>query len=272
MKKFPVQSDTRPIGVFDSGVGGLSILIELQKLLPHENFVFLADQKNVPYGEKTKPELVKLVFKIADYFIKNHDIKMLVVACNTATCNTNTELRKKYKLPIVGTVPAVKPAARDTQSKVIGVISTPSTSKSKVLKDIIKNYCGGIEVINVGCKNLENTVERGDIYGKRTIELLQKYLSKVKNSTADRLVLGCTHYPFLRDPIQKIVGPKVKLIDSGKAIAKHAKELLKENKLVNNNSHMGVISYFTTGNASNFTKVASVLLEKRIKATNIRLK
>lgn len=267
-----VQSDTRPIGVFDSGVGGLSILIELQKLSPHENFVFLADQKNVPYGEKTKPELVKLVFKIADFFIKTHNIKMLVVACNTATCNTNTELRKKYKLPIVGTVPAVKPAARETKSKVIAVMSTPSTSKSKVLKDIIANFCEGIEVINIGCKSLENTVERGDIYGKQTYKLLQQYLSKISGTLADRLVLGCTHYPFLRDPIQKIVGKNVKLIDSGKAIAKHARVLLEENRLVNMHKNMGTVSYFTTGNALKFTKVASLLLKKGIEATNIRLK
>src|SRR3989344_7038350 len=120
----------RPIGVFDSGVGGLSVLRELQKILPKENFVFLADQKYVPYGEKTKPELIGLVYRITDYFIKHHNIKMLVVACNTATCGAIEELRSKYTLPIVGTVPAIKLAAKKTKSRTVASISTPSTSKS----------------------------------------------------------------------------------------------------------------------------------------------
>ncbi len=106
----PAQAGNRPIGVFDSGVGGLSVLRELQALLPNEDFVFLADQKYVPYGEKTKPELLKIVYRVADYFVKDYDIKMLVVACNTSTCMTIAELRKKYKFPIVGTVPAVNSA------------------------------------------------------------------------------------------------------------------------------------------------------------------
>ena len=121
------KKNNQPIGVFDSGVGGLSVLIELKRLLPNENFVFLAYQLYVPYGEKTKNELIELAYKITDYFIKYHDVKMMIVACNTSTCNSISEVRKKYFLPIVGTVPAIKPAAEKTKSGTVAIIATPST-------------------------------------------------------------------------------------------------------------------------------------------------
>ena len=265
------KSDDRPIGVFDSGVGGLSILIELKKLLPHENFVFLADQKYVPYGEKTKKELVNLCVNITDYFVKKHDIKMMVVACNTATCYSIKELRQNFKIPIVGTEPAVKPAAQNTRTGVIGIISTPATSKSKTIKRLITDFTHGTEVINIGCQNLENVVEEGDLSSSKVKALLDKYLSEIKNSKADRLVLGCTHYPFLRKTIQAMVGPKVKLIDSGKAIAKHAKSLVTKNLFKNNQVGMGKTTHFTTGNAQRFSKVASKLLGAKVVAFQAKL-
>src|SRR3989344_923015 len=153
--------DKRPIGVFDSGVGGLSILIELKELLPKENFVFFADQKNVPYGEKTKKELNKFMTAIVDYLIDEHDIKMFVIACNTATCYTIKELREQYPLLLVGTEPAVKPASLHTKTGTIAIISTPATSKSKTIQKLIKDYAGNLNVLNIGCKGLENTVEKG---------------------------------------------------------------------------------------------------------------
>ena len=129
--------DRRPIGVFDSGVGGLSVLIELKKLLPRENFVFLADQKYVPYGEKSKKELLKLVFKITDYFIKHHNIKMMIIACNTASCYTIDYLREKFAIPIVGVIPAVKPALALTKNGKIAILSTPATAKSLDRKSVV---------------------------------------------------------------------------------------------------------------------------------------
>ena len=263
--------ENRPIGVFDSGVGGLSILKELENLLPNENFVFLADQKYVPYGEKTKDELVELVYRITDYLIKNHNVKMIVVACNTATCGAIEELRAKYPIPIVGTVPAIKLAAKKTKSGTVASISTPSTSKSEAVKKIIKNDCAGINVLNIGCKNLENAVETGDLNSAHINSLLLKYLKKVKNSVADYLVLGCTHYPFLKKTIQKIVGRKVKLLDSGKAIARRTKSLLSSNFLANKQKKNGKTIYFTTLNPSNFSKVASILLKKKIESKKVTI-
>ncbi|HEY4513174.1 MAG TPA: glutamate racemase, partial [Candidatus Paceibacterota bacterium] len=261
----------KPIGVFDSGVGGLSVLKEIKKILPNENFVFLADQLYVPYGEKTKKQLIDRCVKITDFFIKNHDIKMMVVACNTATCGAINELRGKYAFPIVGTVPAVKPASLMTKSGTIGVISTPSTSKSIMLKNIIKEDCKGINILNIGCKNLENAVEEGDLYSPKVKKLMQKYLKAVSESKADYLVLGCTHYPFLREPISKILRPGIKLLDSGGAIAKRTKVLLTAKNMKNKERVKGKTAYFTTGKSAKFSKVASTLLKAKIGSKTVKI-
>jgi len=263
--------NSKPIGVFDSGVGGLSVFLELKKILPNENFVFLADQQYVPYGEKSKKELIKRGIKIADYLIKYHNIKMLVVACNTSTCNSIDDLRKKYSFPIVGTVPAIKPAAQKTKTRTVAIISTPSTSKSRVLRNLIRDNCQNLNVLNIGCKNLENVVEEGELNGPRVNKLLSKYLEKVRNSDADCLVLGCTHYPFLKKSIRKIVGSRIALIDSGKALAKRTQSLLRNHFIENSRKKNGETFYFTTGNSEKFSKVASRLLKYQVKAKKVKI-
>lgn len=260
-----------PIGVFDSGVGGLSVLRELKRLLPRENFIFFGDQLNVPYGEKSKQQLVGFLYKITDYLTKNHKVKMLVLACNTATCYAIDELREKYSFPIVGTVPALKPAALKTKTGTIAVISTPATSRSPVIKKLIENYCKGVKVINTGCKNLENAVEEGEPDSPVAISLLEKYLSPIKNSGADYLVLACTHYPFLKREIKKIVGPRIKLLDSGKAIARRTDFLLKTGNIKNKQKKVGETYYFTTGDPTKFSKVASKLLKLKIEAEKVKV-
>ena len=196
---------------------------------------------------------------------------MMVVACNTATCNAIAELRSKYLFPIVGTVPAVKLASKKTRSGTVAVICTPSTSKSVVLKTLIREYCADVEVLNIGCKNLENAVETGELEGLEVNKLLKKYLKGVVNSNTDHLVLGCTHYPFLKETIQKIVGPNVKLLDGGKAIARRSKSLIKSNFLVNKQRKVGETLYFTTSDHSKFSKVATLLMKTIIKAKKIKL-
>lgn len=262
------MSDKRPIGVFDSGVGGLSVLKELRKLLPKEDFIFLADQANVPYGEKTQSQLCRLAYNISDFLIKK-DAKLIVVACNTATCHAIGYLRKEFKVPFVGTVPAVKTAAEKTVKKCIGIISTPATSESSYLADLITSHALGIKVINIGCTGLENAVEKGDINSKEVASLLKKYLEPITMAGADTIVLGCTHYPFLKTKIAKHVGPDVKILDSGKAIAKRTQDLL--NKSSSLNTHRGKSYYFTTGDSNDFSRVASILMKKSISARHITL-
>lgn len=262
------MSDKRPIGVFDSGVGGLSVLLELHKLLPKEDFIFIADQAHVPYGEKTTSQLCQLASNISDFLTKK-DVKLIVVACNTATCNSIDFLRKKFTIPFVGTVPAVKTAAEKTAKKCIGIISTPATSESSYLADLITSHAQGVKVINIGCAGLENVVEKGDINSKEVESLLKKYLGPIKRAGADAIVLGCTHYPFLRSKIKTSLGPNVKIFDSGKAIAKRTLSLLKNSSSLNDRG--GKSYYFTTGDGKNFSKAASVLMGKSISAKHVAI-
>lgn len=264
-------NNNQPIGVFDSGVGGLSVLIELRRLLPHENFVFLADQLYVPYGEKTKKELIGLTVRVTNYFIKKHNVKMLVVACNTATCGAINEMREKFAIPIVGTVPAIKVAGDMTQTGTVAVISTPSTSASLTLRRLIKVHCENLNVFNIGCQNLEDTVEHGKLNSPEVNKLLTNYLAKIKTSKADYLVLGCTHYVFLKKAIGKFVGPRIKLVDGNKAIANHTKSLLSNYFLENNQKKGRTMLYFTTGNSLNFSKVATKLLGWRVAAKRVAI-
>src|SRR3990167_6104318 len=257
------MNDKRPIGVFDSGIGGLSVLMELQKLLPKEDFTFLADQVNVPYGEKSQSQLCQLTSDISNFLIKK-DAKLIVVACNTATCNSIDFLRNKFTIPFVGTVPAIKPAAEQTVKKCIGVISTHATSESSYLSDLITDHASGVKVINVGCTGLENVVEKGDINSPEVELLLKKYLAPIKIAGADAIVLGCTHYPFLKTKIQTHIGLNVKMFDSGKAIAKRTLSLLENSSSLNDCG--GISYYFTTGNDKDFSRVSSVLMEKEISA------
>jgi len=248
-----------PIGVFDSGVGGLSILKELQGLLPNESFVFFADQKNVPYGGKTKEELVALTSRIME-FLLSQKVKMVVVACNTATCHAIQELRSSFSLPIVGVVPAIKPAAEQTKTGKIALIATPATAKSQYVTELIDKFASNIEVLRIGCAGLEDSIENGDLDSQATTQLLNKYVLTLKQEGIDQLVLGCTHYPFLKEKIAAILGSSVALVDSGKAVARRAASLLNEHNL--KNSIGGPVNqFFTNKDAENFSRVASKLLD-----------
>lgn len=262
-------SDARPIGVFDSGVGGLSVLKELVKLMPKENYIFVADQINVPYGEKTKKELEKETLKVCNFLVSKNS-KIIVAACNTATCYAIDFLRASIKIPIVGTAPAIKPAATKSRSGVIGVMSTPATSKSPHLNNLIKDHAGNMKVINIGCYGLEDIIDETGILDSPEVQrLLSKYIGPIKKAGADVIVLGCTHYPFLKPQIRNIVGKSIKLVDSGKDIAKHTSAILRETNTVDDSE--GKIDFYTTGDPKQFSKVASNLLKKHIEAKHIKL-
>lgn len=253
------MADSNPIGLFDSGVGGLSILQEIRKILPQENYVFLADQANVPYGEKTKKELNKLSERIAN-FLKTFDTKLLVVACNTASCYSIGYLRAKFTIPIVGVVPAVKTAVAITKNGKIAVMSTPATAKSTYLKNLVNQFAPESDVLRLGCEGLEESVE---VLNRPSIStLLDKYTNNLKDFGSDVIILGCTHYPFLKKDIKKRLSSKTKIIDSGHAIAKRVKHLLKTNKSLSKQKIKDL--YFTTADAKKFSNVASSLLKYKV--------
>lgn len=251
------MATNRPIGLFDSGVGGLSILQEIKKALPNESFVFIADQLNVPYGAKSKRELNKLTENITKFLLK-FDIKMLVVACNTASCYSIDHLRRKFKIPIVGVVPAIKPAAKLTKNGFISVMSTPATAKSSYLKNLIKEYAPRNKVLKLECEGLEDAVEV--LNYKKIEKLLDRYVAKAMEFNCDVIILGCTHYPFLKKEIAKRTGSKVKIVDSGRGVAKRVADLLDSKSAKFGSKDL----FFTTGTPKKFSEVASFLLKYKV--------
>lgn len=251
--------DNRPIGVFDSGVGGLSIWRAIRKLLPQESMAFFADSGHVPYGEKSTRELEDLTGRIAR-FLLSQDAKLIVIACNTATVHTIAYLREAFPgVPFVGVVPVVKTLARRTRTGAIAVLSTPATSESPYLAALIREFAPDKHVINVGCDGLENMVESGQIRTRATNALLERHLALVKGSAADVVGLSCTHYPFLRARIKSMLGPGVRLYDPSRPVARRVRQVLAESDALALNPAPDY-TFYTTGDPALFGRVATKLL------------
>jgi glutamate racemase len=253
------QGENRPLGIFDSGVGGLTIWRAVRRLLPRESLIFLADDAHVPYGEKTPEELHLLTAEIVRFFLR-HDVKLVVVACNTATVYAIDYLREQFPdIPFVGVVPVVKTLASRTRSGRIAVLSTPATSRSDYLQRLIDEFAPGLEVTNVGCDGLEDLIETGDIRGREVTELLERHLAPVAAARPDVLGLGCTHYPFLRARIKKILGPEVRVFDPSRPVARRVRQLLTwASQLATQEEPR--FGFYTTGDADHFAAVTSKLL------------
>ena len=251
--------DKRPIGIFDSGVGGLSILRDVQKLLPLENFIFIGDQGNMPYGGKTREQLQSYADKIMAFLVSKN-VKAVIIACNTATVYAIDFLREKYQVPIIGTVPVVKTIANITKTKKVAVFSTPATTKSPYLQDLINKFAPNVTVYKIGGTGLEELIESGDLENKQIDKILHESLEPLLKKNVDVIALGCTHYPFLRDKIEKIVGKNVQGVDSGGAVARRTKVILINNQILGNKRTDD--SYYTTGDKNKFAKAVKALLKK----------
>ncbi|MET2983750.1 glutamate racemase [Aureibaculum conchae] len=225
---------TNPIGVFDSGVGGVSIWTALIQELPYENTIYLADSKNAPYGERSKQEIIDLSVKNTELLL-DKGCKLIVVACNTATTNAIDYLRANYDVPFIGIEPAIKPAALRTNTNAIGILATKGTLSSELFHSTSQKFTEGITVVETIGEGLVPLIESNQINGKKMEQLLQHYLQPMLQKKIDYLVLGCSHYPFLIPQIKKIVGDAVIIIDSGEAVARQTKNILQKNKIVNTN-------------------------------------
>ena len=221
----PAASDERPIGVFDSGVGGLSVLREIRRQLPAENSIYLADTANCPYGSKSKAELQALALRNAEFLLEQ-GAKLVVVACNTASVAALPALRATFAVPFVGLVPAVKPAALATRTRRVAVLATPATFQGEMFADLVRDFAADVEVIQQVCPGLVELVERGVTDGPEARALLERYLQPALDASVDAIVLGCTHYPFLRPVIEEIAGPRVRVLDSGEAVARQVCRVL----------------------------------------------
>lgn len=224
------------IGIFDSGVGGISIWKEVISLLSNENTIYLADSKNAPYGQKSKEKILELSIKNTELLIQK-GCKIIVVACNTATTNAISYLRENYDIPFIGIEPAIKPAALQTQTNAIGILATRGTLSSELFYKTSQNFTEGIKVIEQIGEGLVPLIEDGKIDSPEMETLLKKYLNPMLEEHIDYLVLGCSHYPFLIPNIRKIVGDNITIIDSGEAVAKQTNAILEKNNLLNTMNH-----------------------------------
>ncbi len=229
---------TKPIGIFDSGIGGISIWKEIIALLPNEHTIYLADSKNAPYGQKSKQEIIDLCVKNTELLLKK-GCKLIVVACNTATTNAITYLRNAYDISFIGIEPAIKPAALKTITKSIGILATKGTLNSELFTSTSEKFSEDIKIIEQIGEGLVPLIETGKINSIQMQILLKKYLCNLMEYRIDYLVLGCSHYPFLIPQIKKILGNRVTIIDSGEAVAKQTKAILIKNNILNTDSAFG---------------------------------
>ena len=222
-----------PIGIFDSGIGGITILNSIKKILPKESIIYYSDNYNSPYGNKSKKEIEKLSIKNTEFLIEK-GCKIIVVACNTATTNSISKLRTNFDLPFIGVEPAIKPAAMQTKSGLIGVLATKGTLSSGLFEKTANNYASDVKVIEKNATGLVELIEKGIFSGEKIENILKKNLNPMIQNKIDHLVLGCTHYPILIKTIKSLIPSHIKILDSGKAVAKQTNRLLIKNKLESN--------------------------------------
>lgn len=249
-----------PIGIMDSGSGGLSVWRALVSLLPYESITYVGDHAHLPYSQKTTQYIRKRVQKIIAFLLRQ-GVKLVVVACNTATVAGIDYYRKLFPdLPIVGVVPVIKTAA---QTSVVGrfiVLSTPYTAKSAYQRELIRIFAQGHKVYNIGCMTLVRRIEQGMTSGLQIRKELKKILQPALNHDCDVVVLGCTHFPFLRDEIHAIVGEKVQILDSCGAVARHVARVLTNNGTLAPVRVQAEYRFYTTGNPNQVQQTVRTLL------------
>lgn len=257
-----------PIGVFDSGVGGLTVVKELMRQLPDEHIVYFGDTARVPYGTKSKESIIRFSTENVSFLLK-HKVKIVVVACNTSSSVALSVLQRLFSLPIVGVIaPGARKAARVTKNKKVGVIATPATINSQAYADYIQLFNPSAKVLSRACPLFVPLAEEGWFDKKVTLEVAREYLYPLIKAGIDTLILGCTHYPLLKPALQKVMGKKVTLVDSAKEVAFEVKELLKDKGLSRRAKGKPQHSFFVSDQPQHFLKVARRFLGYDIK--NVR--
>jgi glutamate racemase len=264
-RAIPTRTADAPIGVFDSGAGGLTILSVLRQELPYENYIYIGDTAHVPYGQRSDAEISELSI-VAVRFLVEQGAKLIVVACNTASQAALNTLRATFSVPIIGVVPAVKPAARATKKGRVGVAATNQAAKATYLQHLIDEFAEGIEVYAVGCPELVTLVEAGVFDGPEAEQTVRQALQPLLSADVDVIVLGCTHFPAMRPLIQRVVGKNIQIIDSGAAIAHRAHSVLDAERLIHPAQEPGQLQVWCSGDPVAFSNVASKLLGYRVAA------
>ncbi|MFW1857641.1 glutamate racemase [Acinetobacter defluvii] len=266
----PKASADAPIGIFDSGIGGLSVAQEIANYLPNERILYYADTAHVPYGARDDQNIRELTAQAIEWLYRQ-GCKIAVVACNTASAFSLDFLREHYgeNFPIVGLVPALKPAVLQTQSKVVAVLATPATFRGKLIKDVVLRFAepSGVDVMPVTCLELVPFVEAGLQNSEQCKTALKNVLDPILAKQADYLVLGCTHYPFLKNAIQNLYGDQLTLVDSGLAVARQTARILIKNNLLSElplQNKTQLSCYVSGHNADTLTPVLKHLIQEKI--------
>jgi len=249
-----------PIGVFDSGVGGLSVLRAIRALMPEEDVIYLGDQGHVPYGPRPMAQIQRFSEAITR-FLLGQGAKIIVVACNTASAAALHYLRAQFpNVPFVGMEPAVKPAAEHTQSGVVGVLATPATFQGALYASVVERFASGVVLLQHTCPGLVNQIEKGDLNGPQTRAILEEALLPMLAQGIDTVVLGCTHYPFVIPLIEEIVGENVRVIDPAPAVARQVRRVLEAKGVKRPGGEKGSVRVFTSGAVSDLQSLLPRLL------------
>jgi glutamate racemase len=240
------KSTEAPIGVFDSGVGGLSVLREIRRELPAEDLIYVADSGYAPYGDRSEDYVRRRAIAVME-FLRSQGAKAVVVACNTATGVAVDALRDRYDLPIVAIEPAVKPAVAQTRSRIVGVLATTQTLSGQKFAKLVSTHAGDVEVLTQACPGLVDQVEAGALTSTKTRSLVEQYIRPLLDNGADTIVLGCTHYPFVGDVIREVAGSSVTVIDSAVPVARELRRRLEAHGLLAPDDRQGSEAFWTTG-------------------------
>lgn len=249
------KMDTRPIGMFDSGCGGLTVLKEYIKELPNENFIYFGDTAHLPYGDKSKEKIIEYSKNIVEFLISKN-VKMIIIACGTASAQAYEELKANYDIPIKN---IIEPVAASINDKNVGVVATKGTIKSNAWQNAILKYNPDTNVTSIACPLFVPIVEEGFTDSKIADYAVKEYISKFKDTNITSLILGCTHYPILADKIQKEIGDNVNLINAGTLSAIDTKKYLAENNLSNDFNNMGTREFYASDDFENFKQNAKIL-------------
>lgn len=258
---------TGAIGVFDSGVGGLSVLQHIRQQFPNERLIYVADSGHVPYGGKPADYIEQRSHTLTRFLIAR-GADAIVIACNTATAAAVASLRSQFNIPIVGMEPAVKPAVAATRSGVVGVLATIGTLESARFAALLERYAGAVEIVTQGCPGLVEQVEQGELNSARTRELIERYTAPLLARGADTLILGCTHYPFLAPLIRNVVGDNIALVDTGAAVARQLLRRI-EAELPDRTFRDATARFFTSGDAALATRIMSLLWNDKVVAQKL---
>jgi glutamate racemase len=263
------NSPTSPIGVFDSGIGGISVLRAIRRQLPEESVIYFGDQRHIPYGSRPMGQ-IRIFSEAITKFLLAKEAKILVVACNTASAAALKYLRENFpSVPFVGMEPAVKPAAEHTHTGRVGVLATPATFQGALYASVVERFANGVELFQSTCPGLVQQIEKGNLAGEETRRILETALLPMLEEKIDTVVLGCTHYPFVIPLIQQIVGDSIRVIDPAPAVAKQTERLIEAAGTRNQSGSKGEIKLYTSGEPNELKSMLPVLLGEAAKVDRV---